>query len=199
MGRNVRTFGAGMLTGALETARGFASNLVNGFQRVWSSFRSLMSSMGERVGSWWNANKSVVGKVAIGVGVGAAVATGIALAAPAAIPFAAKGLGALKAISAGAGLAFGGAMAKGGIVNEPTLAVIGEAGKEAVMPLENNTSWIDDLSSRIANNMGNKSNNNNDGSTQVIEVHFGNDIYRKIINGIEQEGRRAGRSVITIG
>ncbi|HHV42725.1 MAG TPA: hypothetical protein GXX72_07800 [Clostridiaceae bacterium] len=199
MGRNVRTFGAGMLTGALETARGFASNLVNGFQRVWSSFRSLMSSMGERVGSWWNANKSVVGKVAIGVGVGAAVATGIALAAPAAIPFAAKGLGALKAISAGAGLAFGGAMAKGGIVNEPTLAVIGEAGKEAVMPLENNTGWIDDLSSRIANNMGNKSNNNNDGSTQVIEVHFGNDIYRKIINGIEQEGRRAGRSVITIG
>lgn len=199
MGRNVRTFGAGMLTGALETARGFASNLVNGFQRVWSSFRSLMSGMGERVGSWWSANKSVVGKVAIGVGVGAAVATGIALAAPAAIPFAAKGLGALKAISAGAGLAFGGAMAKGGIVNEPTLAVIGEAGKEAVIPLENNTSWIDDLSSRIANNMGNKSNDNNDGSTQVIEVHFGNDIYRKIINGIEQEGRRAGRSVITIG
>lgn len=40
-------------------------------------------------------------------------------------------------------------LAKGGIVTEPTLSVIGEAGKEAVMPLENNTGWISELASKI--------------------------------------------------
>lgn len=39
--------------------------------------------------------------------------------------------------------------AKGGVVDEPTTAVIGEAGKEVVMPLENNTGWISKLAQRI--------------------------------------------------
>ena len=34
-------------------------------------------------------------------------------------------------------------LAKGGIVDSATLAVLGEQGKEAVVPLENNTEWID--------------------------------------------------------
>lgn len=33
-------------------------------------------------------------------------------------------------------------LAKGGIVDSPTMAMIGEAGKEAVIPLENNTGWM---------------------------------------------------------
>lgn len=41
-------------------------------------------------------------------------------------------------------------LAKGGIVDSATLAVVGERGKEAVMPLENNTEWIDILASRLA-------------------------------------------------
>ncbi|MDE5946342.1 MAG: hypothetical protein K2G63_03400 [Oscillospiraceae bacterium] len=40
-------------------------------------------------------------------------------------------------------------LAKGGIVNSPTLAMIGEAGKEAVIPLQNNTEWISDISSGL--------------------------------------------------
>lgn len=39
--------------------------------------------------------------------------------------------------------------AKGGVVDEPTTAIIGEAGKEVVMPLENNTGWISELAQRI--------------------------------------------------
>ena len=35
-----------------------------------------------------------------------------------------------------------GRLAKGGIVESPTIAEIGEAGKEAVIPLENNLGWI---------------------------------------------------------
>jgi phage-related protein len=41
-------------------------------------------------------------------------------------------------------------LAKGGIVNGATPAVIGEAGREAVLPLENNTEWMDILADRIA-------------------------------------------------
>jgi hypothetical protein len=40
--------------------------------------------------------------------------------------------------------------AKGGIFNSATPAIIGEAGKEAVLPLENNTEWMDVLADRIA-------------------------------------------------
>ena len=45
-------------------------------------------------------------------------------------------------------------LAKGGIINQPTTAIIGEAGKEAVMPLENNTEWIDMLADKIASKIG---------------------------------------------
>lgn len=39
--------------------------------------------------------------------------------------------------------------AKGGIVDSPMLSIIGEAGKEAVLPLENNTGWISLLASQL--------------------------------------------------
>lgn len=45
-------------------------------------------------------------------------------------------------------------MARGGIVDKPTLAMVGEAGKEAVMPLENNTGWIDQLADKIGARVG---------------------------------------------
>jgi hypothetical protein len=41
-------------------------------------------------------------------------------------------------------------LATGGIAVSSTLANIGEAGKEAVLPLENNTGWMDTLADRIA-------------------------------------------------
>lgn len=40
-------------------------------------------------------------------------------------------------------------LAKGGVVDSATLAVIGEQGKEAVMPLENNTGWITELAEKL--------------------------------------------------
>lgn len=41
-------------------------------------------------------------------------------------------------------------LARGGIVAQPTLAMVGERGKEAIMPLEHNTGWIDELAQRTA-------------------------------------------------
>lgn len=45
-------------------------------------------------------------------------------------------------------------MATGGVVDQATLAVVGEDGKEAVMPLENNTEWINKLALKIGSYMG---------------------------------------------
>lgn len=44
-------------------------------------------------------------------------------------------------------------LAKGGVVEQMTLALIGESGKEAVLPLERNTGWMTDLSGRISENV----------------------------------------------
>lgn len=41
-------------------------------------------------------------------------------------------------------------LAQGGIVNRPTLNVAGEAGAEAIVPLERNTEWMDSLVDKLA-------------------------------------------------
>lgn len=46
------------------------------------------------------------------------------------------------------------AFATGGVVNGPTLGMIGEAGKEAVVPLKNNTEWTGIVARLITQHMG---------------------------------------------
>ena len=43
---------------------------------------------------------------------------------------------------------------EGGVFNKPSVIGVGEAGTEAVMPLENNTEWIGTLANMITSNMG---------------------------------------------
>nr|DAE12297.1 MAG TPA: tail tape measure protein [Myoviridae sp. ctQYc56] len=44
-------------------------------------------------------------------------------------------------------------LAKGGIVDNATTAIIGEDGREAVIPLERNTKWIDIMASKLASKL----------------------------------------------
>jgi SLT domain-containing protein len=44
-------------------------------------------------------------------------------------------------------------LAKGGIVDSPTLAEVGEQGREAIIPLENNKEWIKELAAELSNVM----------------------------------------------
>ena len=46
-------------------------------------------------------------------------------------------------------------LAKGGVISQPTQAIIGEAGREAVVPLENNLEWLDILADKLASKIGN--------------------------------------------
>lgn len=51
-------------------------------------------------------------------------------------------------------------LARGTVVSQPTAAIIGEAGTEAVMPLENHTEWIDILADKLASKIGGNGNVN---------------------------------------
>ena len=60
-------------------------------------------------------------------------------------------------------------LANGGIVHRATLATIGEAGTEAIVPLQNNTEWMDTMAKSLVSAMDNK-NNGMTGSTVVIDM-----------------------------
>lgn len=53
-------------------------------------------------------------------------------------------------------------LARGGIIDSPTLAMVGEAGKEAVVPLENNKGGLRELASLLLTEMGQGNSNSND-------------------------------------
>ena len=61
-------------------------------------------------------------------------------------------------------------LAKGGIIDSPTLAMVGEAGKEAVVPLENNTQGLDLLAAKLMERLGGTSipNGEKDRAIQII-------------------------------
>lgn len=56
-------------------------------------------------------------------------------------------------------------LAKGAVISQPTQAIIGEAGTEAVVPLENNLEWLDILADKLASRMG------NNGGSYVIQLN----------------------------
>lgn len=75
-------------------------------------------------------------------------------------------------------------LAKGGIVDEATLAVIGEKGREAVVPLENNTEWMD----RFIDKLLARSNGQATFIFQVGETELGRAAARGINNITRQTG-----------
>lgn len=81
-------------------------------------------------------------------------------------------------------------LAKGGIIDKPTLAMVGEAGKEAVVPLENNTQWIDKLADTLSGKLGNQSvvnynieNKFEKMETSQLALHKANLELKRIIGG----------------
>lgn len=75
-------------------------------------------------------------------------------------------------------------LAKGGIVDSATLAVIGERGKEAVMPLENNTEWMNILAEKIANR--------NSGPSKIVLMVGERELGYAAINGINGITKQTG-------
>lgn len=85
-------------------------------------------------------------------------------------------------------------LARGGIINKPTHVIAGEAGKEAVLPLENNTEWMDILADKIAGNIGLGGGN--------ITINFTGSmaqLVRMLKPQIDRENSRVGARIITGG
>lgn len=64
-------------------------------------------------------------------------------------------------------------LAKGGVIDNPTIAMVGEAGREAVVPLENNTGWTNEVASVLANALMpfmSGGNNGNSGQNVSLEM-----------------------------
>lgn len=76
-------------------------------------------------------------------------------------------------------------LAKGGIVNSATLAIVGEAGREAVMPLENNTGWITELANKLNDRMPNTAHSNRP-MTVVLNLPNGKEFARWTVNSINE-------------
>lgn len=67
-------------------------------------------------------------------------------------------------------------LATGGIINRPTYAQIGENGREAVLPLDRNTQWIDELAKKI-----------NSTGSGVVNVYLDGRLIQRTISQREEE------------
>ena len=93
-------------------------------------------------------------------------------------------------------------LARGGIVDSPTIAMIGEAGKEAVVPLEN-TGFIQTLgrvvSSAVVNAMAGISPQGGfSGDGDIVIQIAGHEFGRVAIQEINKEHERAGQTLLKI-
>ena len=147
---NVASWFGGVFSSAVEAIKSFFSPLGEFFQGVWNNIVSIFTTIGAKISDAISgAVKGAINTVLSGA---AGIINGFISAINAAI----------SVINAIPGVSISKisplevpALAKGGIIESPTTALIGEAGTEAVMPLENNTGWIGVLASMITKEMRN--------------------------------------------
>lgn len=134
----------------------------NIFSGAWNNIKNAFSGVGSFFQGIWNTIVSIFGRV--GTSIGDAISGSVKSVINAVLNTVSNIVnnvintinGAIRLINKLPGVSVGTIggislprLAQGGVVTEPTFAQIGEAGAEAVMPLENNTEWIDQLASKI--------------------------------------------------
>ena len=135
------------------------------FSKAWSAIKSVFSNFGSFFSGLWDGIKNTFSKIGtkIGDAISGAVKSGINGVINMIEKIINGGIklinGAIGLINKIPGVSIGKLsllelprLARGGIVNRPTLAEIGEDGAEAVIPLENNTEWLDKVAQRLNRN-----------------------------------------------
>lgn len=90
-------------------------------------------------------------------------------------------------------------LARGGIIDSPTLAMVGEAGKEAVVPLENNKGGLRELASLLLAEMGPRSSNNDSfGDGDLILQIDGSVIGRVALKQLRKMQRQGNITLIPV-
>lgn len=133
------------------------------FSDAWKAIKKVFEPVGNFFGGIWNTIKEKFTN--IGQNIGDAIGGAFKTAINAVLSTAEKVLNApinainslISNIKKFTGLSLGTLktfslprLAKGGVVNGATIAEIGEAGAEAVVPLENNTGWITRIAEQLA-------------------------------------------------
>ncbi|MCL2575127.1 MAG: hypothetical protein FWE33_01715 [Defluviitaleaceae bacterium] len=83
------------------------------------------------------------------------------------------------------------ALAKGGIVSAPTLALVGEQGREAVLPLENNTGWMVNLANMLADAVAGDGSPRGGVQKVVLELD-GRKLAEVLVDGLDEVKARRG-------
>lgn len=174
------------------------------FGEAWEKIKRVFSGAGKFFGGIWQTIKSKFD--GLGTKIGDAIGSGFKTAINGAlktveggINFIPKALnGALNLINKLPGVNIGKIptislpqLAKGGIVSAPTLAMVGEKGKEAVMPLENNTGWIDKLAEKIASVVNPRDSVDN-GEIAVYVSFDGATFDDAVVNAVARKSARSG-------
>lgn len=135
------------------------------FSAAWDAVKSIFSNWGSFFSGLWNTIKNTFSK--IGTNISSAISSSVKAGLNGVISSIEKvinngiGLinGAIGLINQIPGVSIGKLgslnlprLARGGIVNRPTNAIVGEDGAEAIIPLENNTEWIDKVAQRLDQN-----------------------------------------------
>lgn len=194
---NVSAWFGNTFTSAYNAVKNAFSSIGSFFNGVWSTVQSIFVNAGQKVGSavggaFRSAVNGVLGTIENVVNGFIGMINGV--------------IGMINKIP---GVSLGGIgyvslprLARGGIVDSPTIAMIGEAGKEAVVPLEN-TGFIQTLgrvvSSAVVNAMagvGPQGGFSGDGDI-VIQI-AGHEFGRVAIQEINREQERAGQVLLNI-
>ncbi len=90
-------------------------------------------------------------------------------------------------------------LARGGIITQPTLAMIGERGKkEAVIPLDQNKAWLKEMAAEFAAVVSRQG--DGDDSPLNIQIYLGTaKILEEIIDAAARKNAKAGKTVIQVG
>lgn len=169
------------IKGAVDTIKGWFSDLwnkikeifspvANFFKEIWNkaynAVKTVFSPIVNFFGGIWDKIKNKFSK--LGTSIGDAISSAVKSGINGVISLIERTInkaiglinGAIKLINLLPGVNVGYVkklsmprLAKGGIVDSATIAMVGEQGKEAVVPLENNTEWMDKLADRLAARM----------------------------------------------
>ena len=195
---NVSSWFGNMFTSAYNAVKNAFSSIGSFFSGVWSTVQSIFVNAGQKVGSavggaFRSAVNGVLGTIENVVNGFIGMINGV--------------IGMINKIP---GVSLGGIgyvslprLARGGIVDSPTVAMIGEAGKEVVMPLEN-TGFLQTMGrvvgGAVVNALGGglPQSGGFSGSGDIVIMIGGHEFGRVAIQEINREQERAGQVLLNI-
>ena len=195
---NVSAWFGNTFTSAYNAVKNAFSSIGSFFNGVWSTVQSIFVNAGQKVGSavggaFRSAVNGVLGTIENVVNGFIGMINGV--------------IGMINKIP---GVSLGGIgyvslprLARGGIVDSPTVAMIGEAGKEVVMPLEN-TGFLQTMGrvvgGAVVNALGGglPQSGGFSGSGDIVIMIGGHELGRVAIQEINKEQERAGQVLLNI-